>query len=82
MKKLLKFSAEWCVNCKPLSKVIESAELTIPVEEYDVDEDFELAARMRIRGVPTLILMDDEEELHRKTGLMSKDELLNFCTQK
>jgi thioredoxin 1 len=82
MKKILKFSAEWCINCKPLSKMIESIELDIPIEEYDIDQDFELASRMRVRGVPTVILVENGEELHRKTGLMTKEEFLIFCLHK
>lgn len=78
--KLLKFSASWCGPCKMLSKTIEQVkdELDCDIVEIDIDVDFETANKFQIRGVPTLVLMDDETEVARKTGSMSAAELKNF----
>jgi len=80
MKKILKFSAEWCLPCKSMASMLSNMEIPLPIEEYDIDEDFEISTRFNIRGVPTIILVDEYgEEIARKTGLMSKEEFLNFC---
>ena len=78
--KLLKFSASWCGPCKMLSKTIEQVkdELDCDIVEIDIDDDFETANKFQIRGVPTLVLMDGETEVARKTGSMSAAELKNF----
>ncbi len=79
-KKILKFSADWCKNCKPLTKLIENAEVSIPVQEYDIDWDYDIATRYNIKGVPTLVLLDAVgDEIARHTGLLTKDQLLKFC---
>ena len=78
--KLLKFSASWCGPCKMLSKTIEQIKSEIPCDiiEIDIDEDFETANKFQIKSVPTLVLMDGETEVSRKTGNISAAELKNF----
>jgi thiol-disulfide isomerase/thioredoxin len=60
---------------------MESTELGVPVEVIDVDEDSERAVQYGIRGVPTLILIDDTGvEVKRKVGMMSADDLTKFAS--
>jgi thioredoxin 1 len=61
--KLLKFSASWCGPCKMLTKVMESVEFPYTVEEVDIEGNEELVAKYGVRGVPTLILLDDNNEV-------------------
>lgn len=61
------FSAMWCPTCGPHKDA-----LTRKGVEYvvcDIDEDPDRAAANNIRGLPTTILYDEEEnELVRWTG--------------
>lgn len=68
--KILKFSASWCGPCKQLAFMLASlGDLGVPVQEVDVDENAELTAQYEIRGVPTMVLLDDEDkELGRLVG--------------
>lgn len=75
MKKVLKFSASWCGPCKMLSKTFESIKTDIPVEEIDIDEKSELAVEYGIRGVPTLVMIEENLEVKRSTGNLSKQKL-------
>lgn len=80
-KTLLKFSASiYCKPCKELDKVILATDLgDIDYQEVDVTDDLNLAKHWNIRGVPTLLLLDEnEEELKRHTGLLSPIALQNF----
>lgn len=61
--KLLKFSAAWCQPCKVLSKTLETVDIHgCELREIDISEDSDLAAKYRIRNVPTLVLVDDNDE--------------------
>ena len=79
--KLLKFHATWCQPCKMLSRVIEDAadKITMPMEEVDIDQNQDLAIQYGIRGVPTLVIVDEEgKEVSRKSGMLMENQLLEF----
>jgi len=60
-----------------LSKMMENmGDLGVEVVNVDVDNDQEVAIRYGIRGVPTMVVVDDEgKEVRRKVGMMSEAEL-------
>jgi len=74
-KKILKFAASWCQPCKMLSKTIEGMTIETPIEEIDIDEQEELAIQYQIRSVPTLVMLDDDKEVKRVTGMQSSTQL-------
>jgi thioredoxin 1 len=77
-KVLIKFSASWCSPCKVLTSIIENNPPAIPLIEIDIDEDYELAAKYKVRGVPTLIVVENGEEINRKVGLLTAVQLREF----
>jgi len=79
--KALKFYATWCEPCKALSKIIEGArdKITMPIEDIDIEQNMELAQKYGIRGVPALVIVDDEgNEVKRQSGMVMEDKLLEF----
>ena len=79
--KLLKFHATWCGPCKALSQVMEASKdkWNIPVAEIDIDADRNVAMEYGIRSVPTLILVDENDnQLKRHSGSMKESEFLEF----
>ena len=74
-KVAVKFSAKWCVNCKPLSTILESNPLSIPLVEIDIDDYSELAQQYNVRGVPTMVLVQDGKEITRKVGAQTVAQL-------
>lgn len=79
--KLLKFTASWCPSCKQLSKVLENFN-DVPVEEVDVEDRFELADKYGIRNLPTMILLDkDNNEIRRFVGLTTIDKIREFVNE-
>jgi thioredoxin 1 len=78
-KVLVKFSASWCSPCKVLASIIENNPPPIPIVEIDIDQDYELADKYKVRGVPTLIVFENGEELKRKVGLITAVQLRDFC---
>lgn len=74
--KLLKFSASWCQPCKALSTMLANTTLPFEIEEIDVDENHDLPAKFMVRGVPTLIAVDDDGvEVDRLVGSISSQAL-------
>ena len=78
--KLLDFYATWCGPCKTMMPTIERLSENAPfkVEKVNVDENPDLASQYGIRGIPTLIFVDDSGEvLWRKSGLHTESQILD-----
>ena len=75
-----KYSASWCSPCKQLSRNLlqvdfDASNITLVEHDVDLMERPELA-RLGVRSVPTLILMDESGvELGRKTGALTADDI-------
>lgn len=72
------FWATWCGPCKMLGPIFEeiSEELeNINFAKADMDEVGEEAMSLGVRGVPTIILFKDGEEITRIVGAQPKDAL-------
>lgn len=78
MKKVLKFSAAWCGPCKMLAKTLSTVESPLLIEEVDIDVNPTLTQQYRVRGVPTLVLVEDDVEVRRKVGVLSATEFLEW----
>ena len=81
--KVLKFQASWCQPCKMLTRVMEDAsdKITMPVEVIDIDENQDMAIKYGIRGVPTLVIVDEEgKEVSRKSGMLMENQLMEFLS--
>lgn len=78
--KLLKFEATWCQPCKALAQNMASLNLSgFEYTAIDVDEQPEMATKHKVRGVPTLIILDDDgNEVARRTGALSPLQLRSW----
>lgn len=74
---LVDFHAEWCGPCKMLAPVVEelAAETAATVAKVDIDRNQGLAAEYGVRGVPTLLLFVDGEQVERLVGMQQKPRL-------
>ena len=80
MKKIIRFTAEWCQPCKTLSKQLETMELNLPIDVIDIDKHHEIAIEYGIRSVPTLVLMEDNQVISKIVGLKSTQEIKEWAT--
>jgi thioredoxin 1 len=78
MRKILYFTAAWCGPCKALGPVMDSLQGQINFDKIDVDSNTELSAQYGVRGVPSLILLENGEEVSRLVGVQSKETILNL----
>ena len=77
MKQYLYFSAPWCGPCRMLGPVMQRVNNTIPVQKINVDEQSEMAIQYNVRNIPTVVLLENGQEVKRIIGTKSESEYLN-----
>jgi thioredoxin 1 len=79
---LVDFHADWCGPCKTLAPILKEvkAELgdAVKIVKIDVDKNQELAGKYQVRGVPTMILFKNGQQLWRQSGVLQKAEIVNI----
>lgn len=81
MKQLLKFSATWCGPCKSLANNFKYVELgDVELVNIDIEEQSDKAREYGIRGVPTMVLLEDGKEVKRKSGVLMADQIEEFIS--
>jgi thioredoxin-like negative regulator of GroEL len=81
MKQLVYFSAGWCQPCKTLAPTMEQVNKVIPVRKINVDYEPDVINRFNVTSVPTVILVENEQEVRRFVGTKSYNEIINFVNQ-
>lgn len=82
---LVDFFAEWCGPCKMMAPILKDVKDNIgdaaSIVKVDVDKNPASAQQFHIQGVPTLILFKNGKILWRKSGVVSKQELIAILNQ-
>jgi thioredoxin 1 len=68
-KRVLRFTASWCGPCKSLAKNLEEVNTSVPIEVIDIDVSSEVAIEYGVRGVPTLVMLEGNNEIKRLVGM-------------
>lgn len=71
MKKIIKFEKKDCNPCQMVSAWLDTRE--IEYERIDAFDNPMAAAEMKVRSVPTVILVEDEKEIKRSTGFKPEE---------
>ncbi|OLZ40567.1 thiol reductase thioredoxin [Natrinema saccharevitans] len=74
---LVDFYADWCGPCQMLNPVLEKLADTTDavIAKVDVDEHQQLAGSFGVRGVPTLVLFADGEQVEQQSGVLPENRL-------
>lgn len=78
MRKILYFTATWCGPCRALGPIMDSLQGQINFDKIDVDTDRDQSAKYGVRSVPSLVLVEGENEINRIVGVQTKEQILNF----
>jgi thioredoxin 1 len=79
---LVDYWAEWCGPCKMIAPLLDEVardyDGRLRVVKVNVDENQAITAKYGIRGIPTLKLFKNGEEVATKVGALSKAQLTAF----
>jgi len=81
---ILYFTADWCAPCKKVRPIVEQLnkdQSDVRFFIIDVDLETEMASDFEIKSVPTFVVMKDNTEIHRVSGVQTRDqleELINY----
>jgi thioredoxin len=77
---LLDVWAPWCVPCRGMEPVIQELAVSLSgrvrVAKLNLDRNPQSVARLRIQGVPTLIVFNGGHEVGRMVGARGKQDLM------
>jgi len=79
MKQLWYFSAPWCGPCKMFGPVMDRvASQGVNVKKINVDYEPDVITKFGVKSVPTVILVENEQEVNRFVGAKSEQDVINF----
>jgi len=79
--------AEWCSPCLVIAPILKrlvgeyDGEIVLAKVEVDEGENMKLAGRYKVRGFPTVLLIDKGEEVARFSGAKPLSFLRNFVDE-
>lgn len=77
---MVDFFAEWCGPCKMLAPNLKAMKDQlgdrVKVVKIDVDKNPGIASQFQVRGVPTLMLFKNGQQVWRQSGLLQPQQLV------
>lgn len=82
MKNILYFTSDWCPPCKTLSPIMDKVKANsgISMNKINVDNNKELVLQYHVKSIPTVVILEDNKEVSRFTGIRSESEILNLIS--
>jgi len=82
---LVDFSADWCGPCKMLAPILKQVKEqlgdAVKIIKIDVDKNQAIAAKFQVRGVPTMILFKEGEQVWRQSGVLQANQITQIIQQ-
>ena len=78
MKRILKFEAEWCGQCKALAPILKRVlenHTDVTLTTVDIETEEETTLKYNIRNLPTLVFIKDNIEVGRTSGVLTANVL-------
>jgi thioredoxin 1 len=76
---LVDFWASWCPPCKMMQPVVDRLHQeftgTAEIVSINIDQNPQIAAEYNISGVPTFVSFRNGQEVARKTGALTENQL-------
>ena len=79
---LLDFWAPWCEPCKMIAPILDEVaaefEGRLKVVKINIDENEQTPAKFGVRGIPTLMVFKNGQNVATKVGALAKGQLTAF----
>lgn len=79
---LVDYWAEWCGPCKMIEPILQELAVEydgkLTVAKINIDQNQQVTARYKIRGIPTLMIFEHGEHQATKVGALTKSALKSF----
>ena len=73
----MKFYSPCCGQCKVVAKEFKDHPIDAPVKDINVMENPEVADKYNVKGLPTILLLNDKEEVLETWRGIVKSEVIN-----
>lgn len=73
----MKFYSPCCGQCKVVAKEFKDHPIDAPIEDINVMENPEVADKYNVKGLPTILLLNDKEEVLEAWHGIVKSEVIN-----
>ncbi len=78
MRQIFYFTAPWCQPCQVLGPIMDRVAGQLPVEKVNIDYEMDRARSANVMSVPTVILVENGQEVRRFTGARSYEQVMQF----
>ena len=83
MIEVIKFGADWCRACSVIEPTIIALkkkydaieESNVSIMSIDIDENPELSSKYKIKSIPTIIFIKDNEMVLKKSGVLNEAQI-------
>ena len=73
------FFAEWCGPCKAMVPILEKVDSKErPIAKLNIEELPDVTSRYGIRSIPTIIVFQNGEPIHKRVGMTNEKELISL----
>ena len=79
---LVDFWASWCGPCRMLAEEIKNIKDEIDIIKINTDTNSELCKKYGIMSIPTLLYFKKDGTYEKKTGFMTKEDIIKWIGDK
>ena len=73
----MKFYSPCCGQCRVVAREFKDNPINVPIEDINVVEEPEIADKYNVKGLPTILLLNDKEEVLETWHGIVKSEIIN-----